>query len=103
MTEAAVVRDDLERRRYEILVDGEVAGFAQYQRRGGRIFFVHTEVGDAYEGQGLGSQLARGALERARGLGEPIVPLCPFIARYIERHPEYADLVDVKLWERLSG
>jgi predicted GNAT family acetyltransferase len=96
------VRDDGERRRFEVVVDGEVAGFAQYLRRGGRIIFVHTEIDPAYEGRGLGSALARGALDATRQAGEPVVPLCPFIAAYIERHEEYADLVDRDLLERLG-
>ena len=96
------VRDDPERRRFEVVVDGEVAGFAEYQRRGGRIIFVHTQVDPAHEGKGLGSILARGALDAAREAGEPVVPLCPFIAGYIERHPEYADLVDRDLMEHLG-
>ena len=94
------VRDDPERRRFEVVVDGEVAGFSRYQRRGGRIIFLHTEIDPAHEGKGLGSILARGALDAAREAGEPVVPRCPFIAAYIERHQEYADLVDRDLLER---
>jgi uncharacterized protein len=88
------VTDNSERQRYELRVDGELAGFAQYARRGGKIMFVHTEVDDRFEGQGLGSTLAKGALDDVRRRGIPVVPVCPFIAAYIERHPEYNDLVD---------
>ena len=98
----AEVRDNTERRRFEVVVDGEVAGFARYQRRGGRIIFVHTEIDAAHEGQGLASALARAALDAAREAGEPVIPLCPFIAAYIRRHEEYADLVDRDLMERLG-
>lgn len=96
------VRDDPERGRFEVVVDGVVAGFARNQRRGGRIIFVHTEIDPAHEGRGLGSILARGALDAARGRGEPVIPLCPFIAGYIERHAEYADLVDRDMMERFG-
>jgi predicted GNAT family acetyltransferase len=96
------VRDNAERRRFEVVVDDDVAGFADYQRRGGRIIFVHTQIDPGREGQGLASTLARAALDAAREAGEPVVPLCPFIAAYIERHEEYADLVDRDLLERLG-
>ncbi len=90
----AEVHDNPEQLRYDIVVDGNVGGFAQYARRGNRIIFVHTEVDDAYEGQGLGSKLVQGALDDARARGLSVVPLCPFVERYIQRHPEYDDLVD---------
>ncbi|MEO3862981.1 GNAT family N-acetyltransferase [Acrocarpospora sp. B8E8] len=92
MTQATVV-DNPETHRYEILVEGDVAGFAQYRLRPGKIVFLHTEIDSAFEGQGLGSQLARAALNGARDRALSVVPLCPFIASYIKRHPEYADLV----------
>ncbi|HZC99368.1 MAG TPA: GNAT family N-acetyltransferase [Actinomycetes bacterium] len=79
--------------RYEIHVDGTLAGIAQYRRQSGVVTFTHTEVDPAYEGQGLGSVLARCALDELRGSGEQIVPLCPFIAGYLRRHPQYLDLV----------
>ncbi len=98
----ATVVDVPDRRRFELRVGGEAIGFAQYVRRGGRLIFVHTEVDDAWGGQGLGSVLARGALDAARAEGVPIVPLCPFIAAYVERHPEYQDLVDEDAVDYLS-
>ena len=88
------VRDNQDRERFEVFEDGQLAGFAQYIRRAGRLIFVHTEVSDEFEGQGIGSKLAAGALDAARAKGDHVVPLCPFIASYIERHPQYADLVD---------
>ena len=97
MDEAIAVADTPDRMRFEITVDGEVAGFAHYVRRGGRLIFVHTEIDARFEGRGLGSKLASKALDLARRAGEPVVPLCPFIASYIAKHPEYEDLVDKEL------
>ncbi len=79
--------------RYEIHVDGTVAGFTQYREREGVVDFVHTEVDDAYEGQGLGGQLARGALDAVRADGRRVIATCPFIKGWIERHTEYHDLL----------
>jgi uncharacterized protein len=91
---APVVSDNPEQSRYEIHVDGELAGFAEYKLHGDHVTFTHTEVDDAYEGQGLGSKLSRGALDGARAAGLAVLPACPFIARYIKRHPQpYLDLV----------
>ena len=97
------VRDNPSEHRFEIHDDGKLAGFAQYVRRPGRIFFVHTEIDAAFEGRGLGSQLAKAALDATRTTGERIVPFCPFIASYVERHPQYADLVDHELMAQLEG
>jgi len=88
------VSDQPEKSRYEIRVDGELAGFAEYQLRGDHITFTHTEMDDAYEGQGLGSKLSRAALDGARDAGLAVHPECSFIARYVKRHPDkYLDLV----------
>ncbi len=97
------IRDDPENHRYVIEVDGQVAGVAVYHIRKGRYIFVHTEVGPEYEGKGLGSALARYALDEMRDRGETIVPICPFIASYIKRHPEYQELVDRGLLDRING
>jgi predicted GNAT family acetyltransferase len=82
-----------ERLRYEISVDGELAGFAQYADHGEVRTFVHTEVDDRFEGMGLGSRLVREALADVRAHGRTIVAQCPFVRSYVERHPEVADLV----------
>lgn len=80
--------------RYETYVDGELAGFATYRFEEGRIVFVHTEVDDAFEGQGVGSALARDALDDVRRDGSRrVVPECPFIRSWIEKHPDYQDLL----------
>lgn len=88
------VVDVPEQSRYELRVGRETVGVAAYRMRGDdRIVFLHTEVDDALEGRGLGSVLAAGALDDARRRRLAIVPLCPFISRYIEGHPEYAAAV----------
>jgi predicted GNAT family acetyltransferase len=97
------VHDIPDEHRYAITLDGQPAGFAIYHRRGGRAFFVHTEIDAAFEGKGLGSALAKGVLDAERALGEPVVPLCPFIRSYIDRHPEFADLVDREMLARIDG
>ena len=94
MSEPAVeVVDAPERSRYVARVDGEVAGFAAYRMRGERIVFTHTEVDPAYEGKGVGSALAKAALDDVRRRGLTMVLVCPFMTAYVQRHPEYADLV----------
>lgn len=94
MADAVVqVVDAPERQRYEALVDGAVAGFADYVMSGSVRVFTHTEVDPAYEGQGVGGALAKGALDDVRRQRTEVLPLCPFIKAWIGRHPDYADLV----------
>ncbi|HUG48836.1 MAG TPA: GNAT family N-acetyltransferase [Candidatus Limnocylindria bacterium] len=93
--ETVEVRDNPEASRFEIHFDGNLAGFSAYIVRPTRLVFTHTEVDEALEGRGLGSKLAQGALDDVRRRGLRITPRCPFIAAYIRRHPEYADLVDM--------
>jgi hypothetical protein len=87
------VVDNPEAGRFEVLVDGEVAGFAEYRRTTSAVAFTHTVIDPAFEGRGLGSVLARGALDATREAGAPVLPFCPFIRGYIQRHPDYLDLV----------
>lgn len=87
------VTDHASRHRYEIVSGGELAGFALYRDAGGRRVFTHTEVAPAHQGQGLASRLARAALDDVRRRGLRVVPDCPFMAAYIGRHPQDADLV----------
>jgi predicted GNAT family acetyltransferase len=88
-----VTRND-EARRYEARIDGGLAGFAEYQLTDELVVFTHTEVDPAFEGQGVGSTIARGALDDVRDAGaRKVLPLCPFIAGWIARHPDYQPLV----------
>lgn len=88
-----VVRDNPEELRYEALLDGHVVGLIRYRAEPGIVVLVHTEVDEAVEGTGVGSRLVRGALDDIRARGLRLVPLCPFVAAYLRRHPEDADLV----------
>ncbi|WP_149205156.1 GNAT family N-acetyltransferase [Actinotalea subterranea] len=93
-TDDVTVRYDAGRERYEVVTGGETAGFAQVREADGRMTFFHTEVDGAYEGQGLGTTLVRGALKDATGRGLRVVPLCPFVAAYLRRHHEFDAHVD---------
>jgi predicted GNAT family acetyltransferase len=86
------IQDVPERHRYELTVDGEIAGFSVYRLSDGIMTFEHTEVDPAFEGQGLGSRLAKFGLDDVRSRGLRIRIECPFIRTYLRRHPEYADL-----------
>jgi predicted GNAT family acetyltransferase len=85
------VRDNTERHRFELDLDGHTA-FSTYRREGSLITILHTEVPKELNGQGIGSRLARGLLEIARAQGLKVKPLCPFVAAYMDKHQEYADL-----------
>ncbi|GAX58009.1 bifunctional pirin family protein/GNAT family N-acetyltransferase [Streptomyces olivochromogenes] len=88
-----VERNDA-RHRYEILVDGKRAGLTAYRDRGEQRVFFHTEVDDAFAGQGLASQLVEYALTDVRDLGMRIVPVCPYVAKFLKKHDEFADITD---------
>lgn len=87
------VINNADEHRYEARIDGELAGFAAYELADRRIIFTHTEVFPEFEGRGVGSALARGALDDVRAAGGPrVVPRCPFIRGWIDAHPDYAEL-----------
>ncbi|MFD0818712.1 GNAT family N-acetyltransferase, partial [Micromonospora zhanjiangensis] len=88
-----LVEDNPARHRFEILVDDALAGFVDYRQEPGVVTLVHTEVDPAFEGSGVGSALARAVLDQLRERGDRVVPQCPFIAGWIGRHREYANLV----------
>jgi uncharacterized protein len=91
-TEPAIVNNP-EKSRYELRIGDRLIGLAQYRRRNGRIVLTHTEVDESCSGRGFGSALVAAALDDAKRQSLQVVPLCPFVAHYIERHPEYGDLV----------
>jgi predicted GNAT family acetyltransferase len=79
--------------RFELRVDGVLAGYVTYRdTRSGRAF-DHTVIATEYEGMGLASQLIRSALDEARAAGRDVLPFCPFVRSFIQRHPAYVDLV----------
>lgn len=102
-TEIRVNTDEHGEGRYTILVDGQPAGELDFRTIEGRRAPVHTGIRDRYEGQGLAGQLARRALDDARAEGLRVVPLCPYVAGFIAKHPEYQDLVDQELWDRVRA
>jgi predicted GNAT family acetyltransferase len=93
MSKVEVV-NNLARHRYEALLDGRVAGFSEYQLTEELVVLTHTEVGDEYEGQGVGSALVQGALDDVRAIGmRKVLPLCPFVRAWLGRHRDYRDLL----------
>ena len=86
-------QDNPSAHRFEAIVDGSVAAYAEYNLLKNGLLFTHTEVLPEHEGQGLGSRLAKFALEDVRGRGLHAIPVCQFIAGYIRKHPEYLELV----------
>ena len=89
-----VVTEVASRTRFEARVGDALAGHLEYARLGGKILLTHTEVESAFEGQGIGGELARAALDSARANGLIVRPLCPFVAGWVRRHADYVDLVD---------
>ena len=79
--------------RYQLWVGDEPAGQIVYRLRENAVALIHTEVADAFEGHGLGGKLVAGALADIRARGLRLIPICPFVRSYLERHPEQADLV----------
>lgn len=89
-----IVRDNPDQNRFEARVDDRLAGVAEYMIANKLIIFTHTEVEPDYEGQGVGSALVKQALDAVRAEGSrEVMALCPFVKVWIDRHPEYRDLV----------
>lgn len=90
---ATEVRKNESGNRYEIHVDGELAGIADYSVDGDVVIFPHTEIDGSRRGQGLGAILVRGALDDVREQGRTIVPACWYVAQFVDENPDYKDLV----------
>jgi predicted GNAT family acetyltransferase len=88
------VQDNPDRSRFEILLDGELAGLATYRVRDGVVIVTHSEIDPGFRGHGLASELARQTLDTLRERGDRVVPACPFFAKYVVEHPEYDDIVE---------
>jgi predicted GNAT family acetyltransferase len=88
----AELTDNTARHRFEMATDGGTA-FVTYVRAGDRLLLTHAEVPHAAEGHGVGSALAHAVLQEIRRRGQRAVPACPFIAAFVERHPEFADVI----------
>ncbi len=86
------VKNNIEAQRFEAELDGERA-VTDYHLKDNIIILTHTEVSPALEGRGVARRLIQTALDEAREKGYQVVPLCPFVAAYVRRHPEYQDLV----------
>lgn len=86
--------DDERARRYELWVGDDRVGFSAYRREPGRVTFTHTVVDPAFEGHGYGSAIARAVVADAVGRGETIVPRCPFIRSWLEKHPDAASDIE---------
>ena len=90
---SVTVADNPMASRYEARLDGALAGVCEYDLTPDTIIFLHTVVAQKYEGQGVGGAIARYVLDDARERDLQVRALCPFIRGWMERHPEYSDLI----------
>ncbi len=99
MTDTATmtVEEHPERERYEIEVDGALAGFIEYRGHTEIRALTHTEVDPAFEGRGVGGALVSRTLDDLRARHLHLIPICPFVKAYLVRHPEYLDLVEPRM------
>ncbi len=88
-----VVRDNTAESRFELFVDGAPAGVLDYRLQGATCALIHTEIDSEFEGRGMGSRLIAGSLDQIRARGDAVLPICPFVRSYLQRHREYLDLV----------
>ena len=87
------VDDNRDKERFEIVADGELAGFVQYHLRGDEVALTHTQTDDRFRGQGIGGRLVQASLDAARERHLTVLPYCPFVKSWISEHREYAGLV----------
>lgn len=92
-----------DRQRYEIAVYGEQAGFTAYVDHGQQRIFYHTEISDEFTGRGIGGSLLSAALADVRAAGLRAVPVCPFVKKYVDNHPDVKDLVDAVTPDTLTA
>jgi uncharacterized protein len=99
---SVTVRDNPEKSRYEVYDGEQLAGFTEYHRYRDDIAFIHTETALAFTGRGLARQLVQSALDDVRKRGLAALPFCPYVRKFIERHPQYVDLVPQEQRERFG-
>jgi len=102
-THGPAVVDNPDESRFELRLDGELVGFAEYRPAGDSVIIAHTEIDAGHEGEGLGGVLVREALERIQASGKTVIPICPFTAAYIKRHPEFVELVAPAMRGQFGG
>ncbi|TFV95068.1 GNAT family N-acetyltransferase [Leifsonia flava] len=93
MSETSIRRND-DGGRYELSIDGEIAGYAEFRQSPGEIIVTHTQTLRDYKGQGVATRLTEWMLADARERGERVVPKCPFLVEYLETHHEFDDIID---------
>ena len=103
MSELPTIRDNPACHRFEVDLGGGEYAFAAYNLLPGAIRFYHTEVPESHGGQGLGTALIRAGLAAVRERGLKVIPVCPFFAAYLRRHPEEQDLVDPEHLHLIQG
>ena len=101
-TDSVVVRDNTVEDQFELFFDGVPAGILSYRVEGDNYALTHTEIDSEFEGRGLGSQLISHSLDQIRAGGHGMLPVCPFVLSYLERHPEYVDLVPTRYRARFD-
>ena len=88
------IQDDPDAHRYKVWLGDEYAAYSEYENEPGRVVFTHTVVRPKFEGRGIGTRLAKFAVDDVRSRGLRITPVCPFIRSWLERHDEYDSIVD---------